>query len=284
MPQAKQVYTGVDYIRLTATDHKPYGAWSDLVLPEALREERAGRKAHNRWILGYYGAVHEHCFLGQNENGCMLQLSGAMAWDRWYDAGNHSERCTRIDLQVTYPLDGEPGEYIREMYACGQLHGPTGHRRPDLQLVDTPEGAKMLTVGSRTSQLYGRMYDKFRESRMPEYKSCVRWEVECKAETAKDLNGYLRDHRGEAGTTRAIVKQFWEHRGMTPFWETYEGMEGRPPVKRSKTDETKIAWLATQVAPTLQVLTEHGRIEDAIRALFPMEVAALMIEAMRTEK
>jgi len=166
----------------------------------------------------------------------------------------------------------------------GKLHKTPGHRNPELQLTDTPQGAKMLTVGSRTSQLYGRMYDKFRESAMPEYASCVRWEVETKAETAKDLNGYMRDHRGEAGTTRAIVKQFWEHRGMSPFWDTFEGMENRPPAKRSKTDETKLAWLATQVRPTLTTLAEHGKIEEAIRALFPDDLAEDLILTLQRGK
>jgi len=154
------------------------------------------------------------------------------------------------------------------MYAVGKLHKQTGHRGAELELTDTPKGAKMLTVGSRQSLLYGRMYDKARESGMPEYASCVRWEIEVKAEQARDLNGYMRDNRNEAGTTRAIVKNFWEQRGMTPFWDTFEEMDERPPLKRSKTDETKLAWLQTQVYPTVQGLTDRGKIEPAIRAVF----------------
>jgi DNA relaxase NicK len=270
--QTKQVYTGIDYVRVTALDHEPVAAWEAIVLPEYMREERAGRKPHFRWMLGYYGRVGEHCFVGKNEGGAMIQLSGALAWSRWYDATSHSPRTTRLDLQVTWPTAEEPGEYIREMYAAGQLHKGNNGRPASLQLLDTPEGAKMLTIGSRQSELYGRMYDKFRESKMPEYKSCVRWELEVKGEQAYDLSAYMREHRSEAGTTRAIVKQFFEKRGMTPFWDTYEALEGVPPVKRSKTDETKLAWLATQVRPSLQTLTEHGRIFEVVRALFGQDM------------
>ena len=279
----KLAYTGVDYIRLTSLDHLPFPAWNAILLPELLAEEKAGRRPHNRWIMGYYGRVGEHCFLGKNDTGCMVHLSGALAWSRWYDVGNHSDRCTRLDLQVTYPVDDSPGLYVRTMYEVGQLHKVTNGRPPDLQLVDTPTGAKMLTVGSRQSQVYGRMYDKARESGLPEYANCVRWEIECKAETANDLNGYMRIHRSEAATTRAIVREFWERRGMAPFWETYESMEGKPPAKRSRTDETKLAWMATQVRPVLQTLTEHGKLDLAIRALFGEHVndgAVLLIKQL----
>lgn len=269
----KPIYTGVDYIRITAQDHQPLAAWQAICLPEFVREEQAGRKAHSRWVLGYWGRVGEHCFVGEREDGCMIQLSSHLAWNRWYDAGNHGRKCTRIDLQVTWPVDDEPGLYIRDMYEAGRFRKGNNGRPAELTLTDTPRGAKMLTVGSRQSTLYGRMYDKERESGMPEYKQCVRWEIEVKAEQAVDLNAYMREHRAESFTARSVVHEFWSKRGMTPFWEHYEAMEGVPPVKRSKTDETKLAWLAAQVRPTLTTLAAHGRIEEAIRALFGMELA-----------
>lgn len=277
---AKSVFTGVDYLRLTATDHAPFPAWDAILLPEFLAEEQAGKKPIYRWMLGYYGRLGEHCFLGKNDTGCMVQLSGALAWDRWYDAGNHSPRCTRMDLQVTWPVDDEPGLYIRHMYDEGKAFPNVNGRPAALQLTDTPEGAKMLTVGSRQSLLYGRMYDKGRESRMDAYQGCVRWEIEVKAEAARDLNAYMREHKNEAGTTRAIVKEFWQKRGMMPFWDTYEGLEGKPPVKRTRTVETKLAWLKAQVAPTMAFLLKEGKTEEAIRALFLEELDDLTVDAI----
>jgi DNA relaxase NicK len=181
---------------------------------------------------------------------------------------------------VTWPIEGEPGEYIREMYQVAQLAPKREGKQLTLQLTDTPQGAKMLTAGSRQSELYGRMYDKWAESKMPEYKSCVRWEVECKADTARDVNAHLRENRNEAHAVRAMVMDYWSRRGMTPFWETYEAMEMVPPVKRSKTDETKIAWLAAQVHPTLQVLKEHGRLAHAIRALFGQGLTEAQVQGI----
>lgn len=264
----RSVFTGVDYIRMTANDHRPLGAWQDIVLPEFMAEERAGRKPHNRWIMGYFGRVGEHCFVGERDDGCMIQLSGALAWHRWYDASRHSAKCTRIDLQVTRPVIGEPGDWIKAMYMLGQTSAKRPGRPQELTLTDTPSGAKMLAVGSRHSQLYGRMYDKGRESGLEEYKGCVRWEIEVKAEAAVDLCAWMRDNRSEPYACQHMVREFYEQRGMPPAWEELMSEETPPPVKRTRTDQTKIAWLSTQVAPTLRTLFDHGRTEDALRALF----------------
>lgn len=281
---AKQAFTGVDYIRLTALDHSPVTAWELLLAPEFAAEDAAGRKRHMRSVLGYWGRVGEHCFLGESDQGTMLQLSSHVAHDLWKRAGNHSKRCTRLDLQVTYPVHPEPGEYIRTMYDMGRSAPKREGHPPALTLTDTPEGAKMLTVGSRQSLLYGRMYDKGRESGIPEYAGCVRWEIECKAEQATNLNTWLRDSEDEQFQVRSIVHEFWHQRGMTPFWDTYEEMKGKPVETRSRTDETKLAWLKTQIRPALTTLAEHGKLELAIRALFgddlPDETVKLVAELL----
>lgn len=282
MPLTKKVYTGIDYVRLTSRQPEPYDFWLSMMRDEFKHEDDAGKKPHFRWIMGYYGRVGEHCFAGKGPQGSMCQFSGALAASHWKEASHQSTKATRIDLQVTWPVDDEPGLYVRDMYNVGQLARPLNGRKPDLELRDTPTGAKMLTVGSRASQLYGRMYDKYRESRMPEYEGCVRWEVEVKADQAADLLTYLLGQGDELATVRAIVEQFWKIRGMTPFWETFEAMYEPPPIKRSKTDETRIAWFLGQVNPAVLTLKEHGRLRDAVRALLQNVVSdATLDEVVR---
>ncbi len=283
MQIAKSVYTGVDYVRLTANDHKPAGAWRDVVLPEFVAEEKAGRKPHMRWLMGYYGRVGEHCFMGENDTGCMIQLSGALAARRWYDASNHSQKCTRIDIQVTWPCEQMPGDYIREQYEVAQLAPNREGKRAQLQLTDTPEGSKMLAVGSRQSEAYGRMYDKERESGMPEYKSCVRWEVEVKGQQAYDLCGFLRETHNDPWTVKHIVSRWWTVRGMLPYWDHQQGEDMEPPMKRSKTDQTKLAWLSEQVAPTMKLLKAHGKLAEAVRAVFGEALTEEQIEVILRE-
>lgn len=276
----KSVFTGVDYLRLTSLDHKPFSAWEAILMPEFLEEEHLGRKPHFRWILGYYGRVGEHCFLGKNENGCMIQLSSHLAWGRWVDASHHSKRCTRIDLQVTYPLEQEPDSYLHEAWELGKQRKYGRGRPTELQLIDTNYGAKMLTVGSRQSELYGRMYDKYKESRMKEYQSCVRWEIEVKGKQALDLHGWMLENRQEAFATRSVVHHFWEARGMKPPWEPFQGMVAPEPIKRSKTDETKLAWIESQVRPSIESLVSRGRHLEVARAILGKEASDERVSAL----
>lgn len=267
MAIAKNVYVGIDYVRLTALDHEPVAAWEAILLPEYLAEERAGRRAHWRWLLGYYGRMGEHCFVGKSDTGAMVQMSGALAWSRWHDASLHSKRCTRIDLQVTYPCEASADEVLKEAFMSGSYRKLGRGKPPELELRDTNYGAKMLTIGSRQSELYGRMYDKFKESKMPEYKGCVRWEIEIKGHEALDIHNWLMENREEPTAVRTIVHHFWEARGMKPPWGMYDGMDAPVPVKRSKTDETKLAWIAAQVRPSMQDLIAKGKASELARAL-----------------
>jgi DNA relaxase NicK len=278
--ETKSIFTGVDYIRLTAGDHKPLQAWEAIVLPELLAEMQAGRKIHARSLFGYTGKMGEHAFVGAGDRGCMIQLSGNMAWSRWADAARHSRKCTRIDLQVTRPVDVEPGEYIREMYAMARMARKREGRQPEPQLVDTPSGAKMLTIGSRQSELYGRMYDKFRESKVESYKGTVRWEIEAKGQTAIDLCAWLLENKAEPYVVRHIVREFWDKRGMTTGWIDSEVDSMSHPTTRTRTDDTKLAWISTQVAPAMRVLFEHGRASDVIRAVWGLELDEEVVDAL----
>ena len=276
----KPKYTGVDYCRYTDPSHDIFAEWDAALSMERVREEHAGRRTRTSSLLGYFGTKGEHYFIGKGEQGSMVQASGALAWSLWRTLGARANHCTRMDLQVTWPIDGEAGTYVRDQYEVAQM-APHREGRPHaLQLTDTPEGAKMLTIGSRSSELYGRIYDKGRESKLPEYQNWVRWEVEVKGDQANDLDKWLRRDKMEIPHTRAIVCDYFTKRGVAPFWETYEAMFVEPPVKRARTDDTKIAWLASQVGPTIKTLREHGKLPQAIRALFGQALTDEQIEAI----
>lgn len=277
---AKKIFTGVDYLRVTSPQAPTYDHWLRLLEPEMKAEHDAGRRAHFRSILGYYGPVGEHFFCGLGEQGAMLQMSSRCAYDHWFEATRYSMKATRLDVQVTWPVDDEPGLYVREMYQIGQLQRPKNGHPPALEINDTPSGAKMLISGRRPSELYGRMYDKYRESKQEDYKGCVRWEVEIKGNQAIDILRDLRESQDHLMMSRLIVHQFFTTRGMQPFWEVFEGMVDHPPIKRTKTDETKLAWFINQVRPTVLSLKEHGRVKDAIRALFDDVLTPEQVEAI----
>lgn len=267
MSVAKFVFQGVDYLRLTAKDHRPFGDWHGLILPELLEEERAGRRRHDRWILGYWGQVGEHCFVGKNEGGCMVQVSSSLADSLFRPLSRAGGRCSRVDIQITATPPEGPDEYLHEAFEALRASEKLRGRPQIVQMVDTNYGAKMVTVGSRQSQVYGRIYDKGKESKQKEWEGMVRHELEVKEETARDLHAWLVEDALRVHTIKAIVGNYFEKRGCPMFWDEYEEKQMPPGVKRTRTDDTKLAWLATQVSPTLKRLLENGKSLEAARAL-----------------
>jgi DNA relaxase NicK len=125
----------------------------------------------------------------------------------------------------------------------------------------------MVTVGSRQSQLYGRIYDKGKESKQPEWEGYIRHELEVKEEQARDLHFWLMEEITREHMIKAIVGNYFEKRGCPMYWEDFETRETPAVEKRTRTDETKLSWLATQVAPTVRDLIDHGKGAEALTAL-----------------
>ena len=274
------VYGGCDYLRLTQNDHRPYGEWEEILLPIRLEEEHQGRRRHLRWVLGYYGEVGEHYFYGKNESGCMVQVSGELANRMFYPLSKVGGKATRVDLQLTGPVPYDVNDYLNQAYidACCQEHG---RGKPALiQLVDTNYGAKMVTIGSRQSAVYGRIYDKWKESKNEAYRDMVRLEVEVKQPESPELHRFLMEDALMPLNSRHIVQNWYEKRGVKMPFELGQSIEPPMPEKKKKTHETKLAWIATQVRPSMGALVTADKAKELAAALLPDEADNITISTL----
>jgi hypothetical protein len=240
-----------------------------MILPERVQEAKSGRKEHLRWLQGYYGPIGEHFFVGRGEQGSMLRLSGALATSLFDRKCLNEARCTRIDIQVTASPPAGVDAYLHESYARIDWSQKGRGRHQAVELVDTNYGAKMLTIGSRQSETYARVYDKFRESKIEAYRGMVRLEIEVKKPQSQDLFNFLRQDTMLVPHTQHIVAQFFEARGMEVFWKDYALNEPVVSQKRAKSDETRLAWVASQWVPTMRNLVNNGKELELAAALLP---------------
>lgn len=264
---AKQIFAGVDYLRLTSQDHAPFGDWHGLLFSEMLAEERAGRRKHSRWLLGYYGQVGQHYFVGRNDSGSMVQVSGVLADELFRPLSHAGGRCSRVDLQVSHFMQEGPDDYLNRAFAYGEADAKKVGRPVSFTFTDSSNGARMLAVGSRASELYGRIYDKGQESKQDSWMGYVRWEVEVKGKQAADLHRWLLADATRVHTVLPIVKNFFASRGVPVEWDGWSEIAVPPPAPRTRTDETKIAWIATQVGPSFRDLVEKGKAVEVARSL-----------------
>jgi DNA relaxase NicK len=131
------------------------------------------------------------------------------------------------------------------------------------------EAARIQTVylGSRTSERYGRVYDKLAESRDEHYRHCWRWEVEVKGEPAGNLADRLVDAPDAAGQMLALLSDYFSTAGVAPPLIVPRLGERWQIATRSTDDARRLRWLAEQVRPVLDGLTARGWGTDARSAL-----------------
>lgn len=274
------VYTGCDYLRLTAPDHSPSAEWEDILASEFTAEENAGRRPHYRWILGYYGRVGEHCFVGKSEQGAMVQVSGRLADVMYYPISHVGGRASRIDLQVTATPEDTVDAYLHEAYVGAACAEKGRGKPPVVELRDTNYGAKMVTIGSRQSEVFGRIYDKHKESKDDFFKGMVRLEIEVKGQEARDLHGFLQQDKMMQFHATNIVAGWYRKRGVRVFWEEDKAEPLPERQKRNKSDATKLAWIQTQVRPTLGKLLENGKEKELAAALLPDDADNITIATL----
>ncbi len=226
--------------------------------------------------LGYDGFRAGPIFFGTREDGAMIDAS-SIAADAAFELVRHAEaRVTRLDLQVTvqFPHD-DPVRARRMCESAARLRAMREKfGRPwKLRLTDGVGDGDTLVIGSRSSEAYGRSYDKYREAySTPEGKQlykgqfepgCWRYEVEFKGSKARQVAEMVGSSRG---VVMEHVKSWYEEHGV----EVPVQANAVPVVRelRRVTDvERQLAWLAKQVAPTVADLIARGYRNEVYQAL-----------------
>ena len=260
-------FAGIDYLRLTANDHKPYDTWRQALEPEYAAELASGRREHYRWLLGYYGKVGEHCFVGKGEAGSMVQVSSGLADRLVSPLSSAGGKCTRIDLQLTVPALNGVDEDLQSAFVMASTTPRRNGHPVAVELQDTNYGAKMVAIGSRASEVYGRIYDKYRESKIEDYRGMIRYEIEVKQPQSVDLHRWLMEDRLTVFSAKHITTEWFRKRGVPVYWDDFE-LKAPPDVtKRTKNDDTKLAWINSQVRPTLQQLCAKGKALEVAKSI-----------------
>ena len=279
--------TGPDWITITATGarhverlRRQAVVWLDGIAPP-----RAWR------FLGYCGRrVHdpEGCggvAYGERGGGddAILQAWGAMAsivgtalvcGQRMWVPGDgvlHPEtgpKVTRCDLQVTV-LHSEPTPTIRgilDMLPSGKHHFSA--------VVPLNLEGGTLYCGHRSSDIYGRLYDKGVQLG-DEIPPCMLWryEVEYKRAPARAMAAGLWGPCTTSDERRAViltnVDAFFRERGIpVPFDSPADDHHSVVRfATRQQDDEKTLRWLTQQVQPAILRLSQGGNTQRVVEAL-----------------
>lgn len=269
---ANLIEVGIDYITITEKDSN---RWNELVstverfiAPQMLEN---GHTWSGTRALGYKGVRLGTMFLGSRADSSMLRVSGPLAHVvfnelRMRHTGLH---VTRLDLQCTIAFEADRMLYAEECKAQALYHqekAPKGSH-PGITLISTNGRGDTLQIGARSSEVFCRVYDKWREQALDYQPYTWRFEVECKGSAAEKAIAVLSRSEGLQDDIQGMVRGTFEARGIVE--PCLMGMRAHTlKGEKSKTDdEKKMNWLRSHVRATVQRLIAHGYQDEVLDAL-----------------
>lgn len=275
------------------------GKSSQSTLPEfgrflVQRQVDSGERLRVFGFSGYRGMAAGEVSWGVRRDGCLLRLSSDAAKEHWAQVYGLATNVSRLDVQVTVqPVTGPTKRLLSHHKELRRKRRAVG-RPPKFKFWYGPDGPEAMTLGSRTSDWFGRVYDKFIESGLPEWLGCLRYEVELKRFAASDIASKL-DHTEEPHILiEALVSSFVAARGCRlplhvidspappapgdsqDFYKqslrrrnhSSKFLESSPliAVGTGKTRK-RLIWLTNAVKPTVQALMDQGQQDLMLEAL-----------------
>ncbi len=208
---------------------------------------------------GYRGASINGLAYGARGDGCYVRLSGRKCAEHWFEALTTAENCTRIDLAVDTQFHRPVTTLVDECYL--EIPDALKHRgRPPMRrLVKDTRGGQTLYFGARSSERFGRLYDKGVEAKTDQPGRRWRWELEAKQNAAQTFAHAIARAESPTSFIQGAVAGFFHARCGVSIAELSRSVisnESQDPPSAARL----LQWLAIGVRPTVAKLVKvYGR-------------------------
>jgi hypothetical protein len=258
-----------DWITATAKDPDKRERLRGLCIDRIQHEHHNGGEWRQWSWQGFEGVSCGQLTFGDRErDDCtIVRVSGGLAGSIWREVSANTDNCSRLDLAVTVRLD----RYIGDVAALGYQQACKAARdrgtELHVSLIVSNHGGGTCYLGSRKSELFGRLYDKERESGDGAYRNCWRWELETKGRRALTYLHQLAIGGDERPHIQQTVCTYFTERGVTLPWDGGAPCALRGPVLVETDDDRRLAWLADQVQGSIRGLIGRGHRAAVLEAL-----------------
>lgn len=266
--QAKLIDAGIDYVRVTSSDTRAKVRMGEYFARVAQRDAKLGYKVVKGGCFGFYGHKTRHALYGDKKEWALLQASGYEA-KGGLKLAHEGIQASRVDLQLTYRVEtGMVENTIREAYRAACAHEAPERRHMKVSMIEQRAKAQTVYLGSRASDVFFRIYDKFEESGKEEYRDCVRFELELKGRASKALWQQLSNGCMSLLQALEMVVHMLAERGVMVPNQDIQDMDILLPPRQKTSEESTAAWLKKQVSPVLRRLTQEHTWMYAFNAVF----------------
>jgi hypothetical protein len=258
--------SGVDWITATAQKGSTRWEMETFAAHEFERARDAGHTTKTEFRQGYYGHSVEGFFHGSRQGGSIIVASGRTAHDIFRSVVEVSDHIARLDAQVTIYTPEDKPDLARHAFEVLRHSPPASKRVRNCTHINTHPIGGTCNVGKRSSDSYGRIYDKAAEAKLGEARTVWRYEVEYKRMLAVSAAAHLRSSDDSQASSRALVHRWFSDRGLEPAFT---------PRPFSSTDDLAVSrprrdvgtWLAEVVSKSVARLANERGLREVEKLL-----------------
>jgi hypothetical protein len=261
---------------LTAAVHTGDGAahLERLAHAWSAQETTGGEQRTPFRLKGYEGFQRGRVRFGSREGAAITQLSGDLAARHFDTLVPLADSISRLDIAVTVRLPESDDDLGIRSYTQAKRWYDNHNRAALPSFHGDALGGYTCYVGDRSSDWFLRIYNKAAESRddpaaVEHYRDCWRYELECKGPTAPRLAAALAvpDEPQRSADIQQMIHDYVSHHGIIPPFDETGGQALVSGFRRRSDRQSKLAWLAKSVRPTIAWLNDTGDAVDALQAL-----------------
>lgn len=261
------VDAGVDWFTTTAVGARD----AELLLLRGelitAQERRRGGILKPWKLAGYSGWRCGRCEFGARDDGAIVRVTSSLADSEWWGLWQITERCTRIDLQLTLRFAEDVNQQIDKLSSMVERFYLNRSDGPTLTNWSNNAGGRTMYLGKRSSCLYFRAYNKRAQSNLDAHEGCLRLELEVKQGVCALVIASLLRAETVAQGIQAILAQYLLERGIV----SNLAFSDRVSLSETSTfvnDRSRLLrWLETAVRPSVQLLIEDGDLNAVLDVL-----------------
>lgn len=256
--QFTPVSSGPDWITATCSEagkrlefERLGDQWLDIE-----RDRRRDVSAASRF--GYQGHATKGLFVGRRDRDSILVASGPDTPARAIPIIEAATNVSRLDLQVTVWTHGEQPHLAMESYHRLTRNRHLAHRPGQVTLITSDPKGETLNVNKRSSDAYGRLYDKASEAEAGPPRTLWRYEVEFKRSYARAYASALSRCTSIPDFTKREVHQWWARKQVVPAYPLIE-CPSQPEARLELPEHDVLAWFERSVSITVaRAIKRHG--------------------------
>lgn len=254
--------SGVDWLTVTCSDKSRRQDLLSLGHALVRDAQTFGEKTSLLRAHGYVGVASAHCAVGERRDDAYLRLSGSAANYHWLAAAASATNVSRLDIQTTVEMSAQWLNWSEQIYGDLSLWAELHSKRTAVARLYDREGGATVYCGKRTSNRFGRIYDKGVEASSAVEGTQIRYEWEYKAALANKIVTRLNANDDCASNCRALIASELARRNVTPpglcAADGHLPVVGRP---LPDADRTRAYWLRIARAGIVRELQRSSRAE-----------------------